>query len=269
MEDKEPLEVKISTQLKSANDLSEDTRFVLEQIMSKLQSKEAKVRLYNDITKKLAENNSDFAELNDHLNFKFENLSKYSQQQIEKIVGLGQLFKLRDLDDNVIISEYVNSINEESQLDEELKEKTKELERLKNIEKVLGNMQEDFDPCDNEINTKLKEFINFQSDVDDRINDILDPKSEEYQASILKGKEVLEKYSFTPDISHENLKVIHDKMLALENDIEVIGADFGDISSIPLSIAEAEKVLIVRKAKLKELEDKLQQEIDKQMNDNT
>ena len=160
----------------------------LQKILDKSQKRDSKIKLNNDIAKKLTESNNEYQMFENKINLNYGSLSKYSQDQLEKLCSIGHLLKLRDLDDDTLISEYVRLDDNEEELREKLFEKSNELESLLKIEEAFNTINDTFVPCKDEINTKLKEFINFENDINDRIYDILDPKSEEYNNSILKGK---------------------------------------------------------------------------------
>jgi uncharacterized protein YoxC len=200
-------------------------------------------------------------EFTDSTGFSFENLSKYSQQQIDKLVNAAALMKLRDVDDTTLIAETINLQNKKTQLSEDLNDKSRELQSLLKIEALLGEAEKEYSPCENDIFMKIKEFINTQNDINDRVADILDPKSEEYQSFISAGKNALEKNGYQPDISHASLRVLHDKMTALEHDLEGMLDEFGEVNNIPLNEKEAEKLLNLRKLKLRVAEEEFQREV--------
>ncbi len=117
-------------------------------------------------------------------NLNFDDLSKSSKESIHTISQITHDLMLREPSEDLLLSELISLVNEEAALEQNLQTLKEENEFLRKVDEDIDAIIESSATYQKEVEGKRKENNTFAKSVEDRLNDILRPKNEEYSSQL-------------------------------------------------------------------------------------
>jgi len=128
--------------------------------------------------------NQSYKEFLNAINLNFDDLSKSSKETTHTISQITHDLMLREPSEDLLLSELISLINEEAALEHNLQTLKEENEFLRKVDEDIDAIIESSASYQKEVEGKRKENNTFAKSVEDRLNDILRPKNEEYSAQL-------------------------------------------------------------------------------------
>ena len=118
------------------------------------------------------------------LNFSFDDLSKTSKETIQTISQICAELKIREPSEDFILTELIALENEEDELQSTLQDLQEKNKFYKQVEENISSLLESSNSHLEHLEQRIKESEENARTIEDRVNDILEPKSAEYSAQI-------------------------------------------------------------------------------------
>jgi len=201
--------------------------------------------------------NQSYKEFLAAINLSFDDLSKTSKESVHTISQITSDLMLREPSEDLLLSELISLVNEEATLEQNLQALQEENEFLRKVDEDIDAIIESSGTYQKEVENKRKENNTFAKSVEDRLNDILRPKNEEYSAQLSQLNKKGLNYPYEVEITHEKIEFLHNKMLGLQNNLEDSINKYGDLGSIPATLQEAVQILERKRERTLELEQQL------------